>query len=1768
MKNNAADFSSPTNFVDHLCRLARHNPDATALIVVSERQNVTVDTVISYAELYSRVRNLAAELSRQFKKGDRVLLLLDNDDHYVVGFFACLFAGLVAVPAFPPLSHRAQQLARLAGIVRDAEAAGALVVGGMQSMLASSASAWSNIVLIAADASSSNEVGDFEPCRPSPEDIAFLQYTSGSTSAPKGVMVTHANLIANERAIERSLQITVEDVFVSWLPLYHDMGLIGGLLQPLHRVIPVVLMTPQYFLEKPVRWLEAISRLGGTVSGGPDFSFRLCLERISDEQLSQLNLASWRIAFSGAEPVRKDTLDGFGRRFSAAGFTPSALYPCYGLAEATLLVTGSRPGEGVHARIFSTTDLAAGVAKGADIGTTLVSCGDVVHGHLVSIVDPQSHATLEEGRVGEIWVSGPSVTKGYWNRPDATISALVTRDDRQWLRTGDIGFLLDGELYVAGRIKDTIIVRGHNLFPQDIEQAVEAQVEVVRKGRVAAFAVESSEGEGIGIAVELSRNMQKLIAPDALRELIDIVVSEQCGDPARALVLLNPGALPKTTSGKLQRSACKSDWRNFPGAYAIFFDGKLISTDGENSVASNVETSAQDTVSDAENELADIWRDVLGVDEGTVLKSESNFFSCGGNSLAATRLISHVGNVWRVDFTLSELFELPRLGALSQEIQRRRRLTSPADPIAIAQLSSDQRQLPQPVSPAQERQWVLWRLAPTSTAYHIGSTVHLNVAVSSEALQASFEALMIRHEALRTSFHQDVDGQVKQVIGSGSAVPWFVFDLRDCVGQQSVRLQKTLQNFNEEAFDLTQGPLWRAALIRLADDNDIIVLVMHHIIADGCSLQILVDELAHHYAEYLNGRLVSPVERKTTLDYVDHAHWQRNWLSSDDAVRQLTWWRHRLGTDHPPLLLPTDRPRAAGAAYQAKRHCIVLPASLLPLLRARAHAEAATLFMVLLAGFQCLLHRYTGVSDIRVGIPVANRRHIETLDVVGLFVNTVVQRNFIEGSMSLAQVLSSIREMALAAQQYQDLPFNVLVDALQPQRSLTQSPLFQVMFNYLHEDFRALKKLSDKTTAIRIQSLESAAQYELVLEAREQFDGSLQLEIVYAAELFDGDTIERMAGHYVNLLQAVAEQPWLGVGEVELLTAEEQSTLMHWGVNGTRHEQAEPVHRLFERCVQAQPDATALIFGAEAISYGELNRRANQLAHHLIARGVGIEVKIGVAMRRSIEMVVALLGVLKAGAAYVPLDPEYPSERLAYMIDDSGITLLLTQAALREQLPLPDVLPVLTLDDATFAHDTGANPLVEVSGDNLAYIIYTSGSTGRPKGAANRHGSLVSCMQWMQQTYQLGATDTVLHKAPFGFDVSVWELFWPLSTGVRLVIAEPDDHRDPRVLADLIRQHGITVVNFVPAMLQAYLARVDVEHQSSLKYILCGGEAMTAALLRKTRERLPNCRLQNLYGPTEAAIHVTRWECAALASSTIPIGRPISAAKTLVLDADLNLVPQGVPGELYLGGIGLGRGYLGKAGLTAERFIADPFDTAGARLYRTGDQARWNAEGLLEYLGRIDHQLKIRGFRIEPGEIEAQLLAQPGVREAIVIATGEAASARLLAYVSAQEHLEIDGAALRLALAQTLPDYMVPAAIEVLSHLPLSPNGKIDRKALPAVANDAERGYETPCGDIENALAQIWSRVLDVARIGRHDNFFDLGGNSLLLTQVQQALEQQLAVMITMTDLFRYPTVEALAVHLAQQPSERFRDIQQQDNRAARQRNARLQRRQQLAEAR
>lgn len=1053
--------------------------------------------------------------------------------------------------------------------------------------------------------------------------------------------------------------------------------------------------------------------------------------------------------------------------------------------------------------------------------------------------------------------------------------------------------------------------------------------------------------------------------------------------------------------------------------------------------------------------------------------------------------------------------------ALSKSVIRRREQTGPA-----------------PAAYAQQRLWLLDQLQPGLAIYNMPMPIRISGKLDVRALEWSLNEIVARHDVLRTSFAM-VDDRLTQVVA-----PFEQFRL-ECVNlsdlpeaeRESKARRLTVQEI-ETPFDLSTGPMLRVRLLRLGESEHVLLFTIHHIICDGWSTQILWKEISILYEAGARG-VRSPL-CELPIQYADYAAWQREWLSGETLTEQLNYWKQQLAGAPATLGVPTDWPRPAAMSFSGAELTFQIAAHTSEALRTLAKQEGVTLFMTLLAAFNVLLYRYSSQDDIVVGTPVAGRSRKELEELVGFFANTLALRTRMNGDASFIELLKRVQQVTVDAYTHGEVPFEKLVEELQPERDLSRNPLFQVMFTMQNTSMAPAAALSGITLGEQKFEYRSA-RFDLELNLWED-ENCLAGNLFYSTELFEEETIRRILSNFKVLLEGIAANSHLSINDLPLLAEAEQHTLVKWNDTIKRYDDAgKSLHALFEAQVDRDPGAVALVFEEQELTYAELNARANRLAHYLRDCGVGPDVLVGVCADRSIEMVVGLYGILKAGGAYVPFDPQYPQERLQFMLEDAHVSVLLTQARLLDSLPDTGAKVVcLDTDWESIATQPAHNPAALTTQSNLAYVIYTSGSTGKPKGAMNTHAGIVNRLLWMQDAYHLTEHDVVLQKTPFSFDVSVWEFFWPLLTGARLVIARPGGHQDRDYLIDIINRQKVTTLHFVPSMLQVFLDAAGVESCVSVRQTICSGEALPFELQERFFTRL-NARLHNLYGPTEAAVDVSYWECQRESvRRSVPIGKPISNMQLHVLDGRMQPVPTGVAGELHIGGVGLARGYHARPDLTAEKFIPDPFSLApGSRLYRTGDLARFLPDGNIEFLGRLDFQVKIRGLRIELGEIEAVLRGHADVNDVVVVATErEPGDMQLVAYVVPDGDKRPDIAALRAHLKEQVPEYMTPAFFVMLDELPLSPNGKIDRKSLPDPATHSlvrERAIVGPNDVVELKLVQVWEEILGISPISVKDNFFELGGHSLLGVYLMARIEQVVGDKIPLSALFKRPTVRQLA---------------------------------------
>ncbi|PQZ88949.1 non-ribosomal peptide synthetase [Pseudomonas trivialis] len=1319
------------------------------------------------------------------------------------------------------------------------------------------------------------------------------------------------------------------------------------------------------------------------------------------------------------------------------------------------------------------------------IGATASPIGRALPGRALYVLDRDLNLT-PLGAVGELYIGSPcGLARAYLNRPLLSAERFVPdpfgASGERLYRSGDLArYRADGVIEYVGRVDHQVKIRGFRIELGEIEALLLAQpgvreaVVVAADNQLIAYLVADPQD-----ADTLKRQMRE--------QLPDYMV------PAHLLFLER---MPLNPNGKLDRQA-------------------LPQPDASQSRQAWVAP-----VTELEQHIAAVWAEILGAER---VGLNDHFFEMGGHSLLAMRVVSQLRQLLGRDVPLRCLFEQPRLDAFVASVLAQAPGAAPLAP----PLTAVGREHPLRLSYAQERQWFLWQLDPDSAAYHIPSALRLRGQLDIAALQRSFDTLVARHESLRTQVQQAEEGAV-QVILAPAPLPITFADVDEAGVQARVETEIA------RLFNLQQGPLLRVSLLRLAADEHVLVLVQHHIVSDGWSMQVMVDELVQLYAAYSQGQdLQLP---GLPIQYADYALWQRDWMEAGEKTRQLDYWREQLGGEQPVLELPFDHQRPAQQSHRGARLEVLLPDALTAGLKALAQAEGVTMFMLLLASFQALLHRYSGQQDVRVGVPIANRNRVETERLIGFFVNTQVLKADIDGHTTFSQLLAQVKQRALEAQAHQDLPFEQLVEALQPERSLSLNPLFQVMFNF-QTDGPAAEAPSLAQLAFENLSWETrTAHFDLDLDAHDSREG-LWASLGYSTDLFERSTIERMARHWQNLLQAMVTDRQQNIGQSNLLDADEQQHILHlWNQADAGFPNQRLVHELFADRAAQNPHAVAVKFDAQTLTYGELDRQANRLAHALIARGVGPEVRVAIAMPRSAQSLVAFLGVLKSGGVYVPLDIEYPRDRLLYMMQDSRAQLLLTHTSALPQLPMPDGLQTLAIDRSEeWSDGSDTEPHVALDGDNLAYVIYTSGSTGMPKGVAVSHGPLVAHIIATGERYETSPSDCELHFMSFAFDGSHEGWMHPLINGASVLIRD-DSLWLPEYTYAQMHRHNVTMAVFPPVYLQQLAEHAERDGNPPAVRVYCfGGDAVAQASYDLAWRALKPTYLFNGYGPTETVVTPLLWKarkgdpCGAVYA---PIGTLLGNRSGYVLDAQLNLQPIGVAGELYLGGEGVARGYLERPALTAERFVPDPFGQPGSRVYRSGDLTRGRPDGVVDYLGRVDHQVKIRGFRIELGEIEARLREQDNVGETVVVAQEGPSGKQLVAYVvpaAAQVNEAGLRDALRIALKARLPDYMVPAHFMFLAQMPLTPNGKLDRRNLPQPdISQLQQAYVAPQNALEQQIAAIWADVLRLPRVGLNDNFFELGGDSIISIQVVSRARQA-GVRFTPKDLFQHQTVQSLA---------------------------------------
>ncbi|MDB9391496.1 non-ribosomal peptide synthase/polyketide synthase [Microcystis aeruginosa] len=1507
-----------------------------------------------------------------------------------------------------------------------------------------------------------------------PENLLCLLYTSGSTGKPKGVMLTHAALVNHSWGISEVFGLTESDRVLQFASFGFDVAA--------EEIFPT--------------WLK-----GGTVVLRPGQMFPTLTDFadfIEQESLTVLNITpaywhEWALAVSqslatvpsslrvvavGGDAVLPETVNIWrqmvGKRVECINV--------YGPTEASVTAI-------VHDLLDYQSEKINSVLIGRPIANTKAYILD------------QNLQPVPIGVKGELHLCGVRLARGYLNRPELTAEKFIDNPFanaafNRLYKTGDLArYLPDGNIECFGRIDNQVKIRGFRIELGEIEAVLNQNIDVQTS---CVIIREDTPGDKYLVAYIVS-HYERIPMISELRQFLSSKLPLYM--VPQAFVFLE--SLPLTTNRKVDRRALPA-----PDKIGNRRDQYVAPRNG------------------IEEMLVQIWTEILKIEQVGIY---DNFFEIGGHSLLATQLVSRIRSLFKIELPLRSLFGAATVAELAHLIGQlqQQNLTLTVPPILPRTKDTEL-----PLSFAQQRLWFLDQLQPNSALYNIPMVLHFRGNLNQKALEQSLREICNRHEVLRTNF-VTIDGQPTQIIQT-TRETISVVDLQDLpIHEQEEKTQQLKQKQATQPFNLAKESLIRITLVVLSETEHLLLVCMHHIISDGWSIEVFIHELTTLYNAYTQNHPANLAP--LPIQYADFALWQKQWLQGDVLQTQLNYWQNQLANAPSLLSLPTDQPRPAVQSFVGTQQEFSLSPKLSQALNELSRQQGVTLFMTLLAAFDALLYRYTGSSDILVGTPIANRNRVEIEGLIGFFVNTLVMRTDLSDNPSFSQLLTRVREVTMDAYAHQDLPFEMLVEALQPERDLSHTPLFQVAFV-----LQNTPKSEIAMTGLTVTDLppeNTTAKFDLTL-AMVNTDDGLKGVWEYNTDLFESSTIERLSGHFLNLLGGIVANPQARISQLPLLTESETNQLLiEWNNTQVDYPEYKCIHQLFEEQVKRTPDAVGVVCSQQQLTYNELNCRANQLAHYLRKLGVKADTLVGISLERSLDMIVGLLGILKAGGAYVPLDPDYPSERLQFAIADAQLSLLLTQEGLIDKLPEHQARLIL-LDRFTeeINQNSQDNLTGVVTANNLANLIYTSGSTGKPKGVMVEHRGLFNLATAQIKTFNLQSNSRLLQFASLNFDASIWEIIMAIGAGATLYLDTKDALMPGLPLMGRLKDYGITHITLPPSA----LAALPLEEIPELQTIIVGGEACSEELIKQWAT---GRNFFNAYGPTETSVCATveKWTDA---TEKITIGRPIANTQIYILDSHLQPVPIGVPGELHIGGMGLARGYLNRPELTQEKFIPNPFEkdevipptplnkggNEPSKLYKTGDLARYLPDGKIEYLGRIDNQVKLRGFRIELGEIEALLNQNEAVQSSCVIVREDnLGDKRLVAYVVPQPEINLTINEIRQFLRAKLPDYMVPTAFIRLDTFPLTPNGKIDRRALPVPDLQSKGEYIAPRNPIEEKMAQIWAEVLKLKRVSIEDNFFELGGHSLLATQVISRLQETFEIVVPLRYLFESPTIAQLS---------------------------------------
>ncbi len=1712
--------------------------------------------VISYGDLYLRSLAIANELINQVSPGDRALLLYAPGIEYIAAFLGCLKAGVIAVPVYPPQGRRT--LPRLKKVAEDASPSAALTDSGILRRIRNyreKPEFLDNLRIIVSDEINVEPLAcEIKNLDIEADSIAFLQYTSGSTGSPKGVILTHQNLLSNQQMIQKAFGHDKSTIVCSWLPPYHDMGLIGTILQPLYLGIPCILMSPVAFMQKPFRWLQTISKYNVTTSGAPNFAYDLCVDKIKEEESSGLDLSSWDLAFNGSEPVRTQTLDRFTNRFSSIGFRKKAFYPCYGLAEATLIVSGGKQAVLPTVVPFDKKSLEEAKVQFGGMNESsaeyLVGCGHAVNQE-IAIVDPETMVSCPKGQVGEIWVNGNNIAKGYWKQPEETAQILNAQlnfeGDKRWLRTGDLGFIFDTELFVMGRLKDLIIIHGRNYHPGDIEHTAQQAHSALQPTACVAFSVQIEEEEKLVVVQEIRHRKESMVteASRAIQEAVwkvhEIGIHE--------VVVVKPGEVPKTSSGKVQRNLCKQR----------FLDGRLSLVVSKEAEEHGDIDSFLVPQTVTQKRVAEAFMTALKVKR---IGLKDNFFGLGGDSLKAAQVSFDLSEAFATEFPHDAVIEYPTVEIISRWIEGGFSGTESTTEIIRRR---DQCCLGSyPMSLAQNRLWVLTQLEPKSNAYHIPVTVRLKGDLNVRCLQNSFKKVIERHECLRSTV-SIVDGEAVMKVHGVLFIPFVCHDfsaLEERVKQQSL---DRLKNENAGSlFNLERGPLVRIVLVRVSEDEHLLMITTHHIVSDGWSFIIFFRDLARFYHELIKSGNSNLPCSEPQIQYGDYAYWQRNKPEDSIEKEKLVWWKKHL-ENSASLRLPTRRISARANDFRGGQCAFTIEGKVFADVKNLAAETGATLFTVLLTIYKILLHRLSGEDRIMVGFPAANRGRKEWQDVVGMFVNTLVTQIDFTDDLSSFEAILQEKNLVTEALKRQETPLETILEIIRGEKEGCRHGTFlQVFFNMLNLPFE-----DSRLSTVKVDLVEEpywGSKFQLTLYAREQCD-VLYFTLLYDNELFTQDSASEILVQYKLLLEQISLNPRLLVDDYSLISKNARNVLPDLTESIHKNEGFEPAYRLFERQTILHEDEFSLIDSEEKWTYKTLNERANKLAHFLIEKGVERADVVVIYAQRSAWLPCAILGIHKVGAAFAILDPSYPSSRLIDYLKVADPKLLIAIAdetkfdkeigVYMKDINLPVLenfgLPVFEKLGRLFEYSS-SSPDEVVDVDDLAYLTFTSGTTGVPLSIESEHKPLTHFLHWYFKTIMV---EQEFGSEPIRFgmlsglahDPLLRDIFVPLCSGNTVYIPDQELYNKPKQLFRWIKLQNISIVHISPALWRfmcSSFSELEFEAEimfPDLKMILFGGDILHSEDLILAQKFAPQAKCYNTYGCSETPQIISFWnpKLDELESGYNYIGNGIDDVELILLNQKNKLCGIGEIGEIYVKTPYLSRGYR-NADVSVNARYAKMYDgqSGDCRLFKTCDLGRYSVNGVVEIMGRLARRVKIRGFLVCLDEIEAIILTHPMVESVCVVSSSAADQSDIGQEVFLKAFVTLKGddekfEEIRRYLVEKLPMHMLPNALIALEAMPLTANGKTDRKALVRLDGEVseKKEIDEDLSDFEHIVQKIFEQTLDFEGISKRENFFQIGGHSLKAVKAISSISDDLGIDLSLKEFFENPTIEDIALLLA-----------------------------------